>query len=68
MLKVLTNTSIFISNGKISDSGEELIIPKGYYAVPGFIDVPRVEYSTRWVVCGCYLRRRWTFAGNFGST
>ena len=39
MLKVLTNTSIFISNGKISDSGEELIIPKGYYAVPGFIDV-----------------------------
>jgi len=39
MIKVLTDTSIFIKDGKISNSGEELIIPKGYYAVPGFIDV-----------------------------
>ena len=38
MIKVLTNTSIFIKDGKISDVGEEVIIPKGHFAVPGFID------------------------------
>lgn len=39
MIKVLTNTSIFINNGKISDHGYEIKIPKGYFAVPGFIDI-----------------------------
>lgn len=39
MIKVLTDTSIFVDNGIISAQGEEIIIPKGYFAVPGFIDV-----------------------------
>lgn len=38
MIKVLTNTSLFIKDGKISTHGEEIIIQKGYFAVPGFID------------------------------
>ena len=38
MRKVLTNTSLFVKDGKISNSGEEINIPKGYFAVPGFID------------------------------
>ena len=39
MIKVLTNTNIFINNGKISDHGDKIHIPKGYFAIPGFIDI-----------------------------
>ncbi|MFR1707417.1 MAG: N-acetylglucosamine-6-phosphate deacetylase [Clostridium sp.] len=38
MKKVLTDTTIYIKDGKIAYDGEPLVIEKGYYAVPGFID------------------------------
>jgi len=38
MIKVLTDTTIYIKDGKIADRGESLVIEKGCYAVPGFID------------------------------
>jgi len=38
MIKVLTDTTMYIKDGKIAVDGEPLVIEKGYYAVPGFID------------------------------
>jgi N-acetylglucosamine-6-phosphate deacetylase len=38
MIKVLTDTTIYIMDGKIAADGEALVIEKGFYAVPGFID------------------------------
>lgn len=38
MIKVLTDTTIYIKDGKIANDGRSLVIKKGYYAVPGFID------------------------------
>lgn len=38
MKKVLTNTTIYIKDGKIANDGKPLVIERGYYAVPGFID------------------------------
>ncbi|MEG2288839.1 MAG: N-acetylglucosamine-6-phosphate deacetylase [Clostridium sp.] len=38
MIKVLSNTTIYIKDGKIAEVGKPLVIEQGYYAVPGFID------------------------------